>query len=359
MPTPSPSAGSEAAAWLFDGETATRHLVQISPWAGGLQLSGDVDALLARRELRQLTSGARRTVLGHVQNPDWRLIAEPPLPPAWLAGIPSNADMQPRDLRLTAMAATGIAAAAAGLWLWGGLLLAQTAPLLPDAVAEPLGRDMVRQIVGNRRCDSAEASAALSRLAARLTPPDDAPMPLTITLADWPLANAFAGPGGQIVLTRGLIDAASGPDELAGVLAHEMGHVAHHHPTRALLRVHGFSLLAGTIAGDGGHLADLGLMLAATRDGEREADSFALTALATAGISSAGLEAFFERQLSTQPPPTRLSGLGDWASTHPADAERLATIRAGGVRAGSPAMGAADWAAVRGACAGGADQAGR
>ena len=65
MPTPSTSAGSEAApAQLFDGETATRHLVIISPWAGGLQLAGDFDQLLARSELRILTAGATRTVLG-------------------------------------------------------------------------------------------------------------------------------------------------------------------------------------------------------------------------------------------------------------------------------------------------------
>ncbi|PZU51299.1 MAG: hypothetical protein DI568_01510 [Sphingomonas sp.] len=354
LPTPSTSAGSEAApAQLFDGETATRHLVIISTWAGGLQLAGDFDQLLARSELRILAAGATRTVLGHAGNDDWRLIAEPPLPPDWLRGIRKAGATQPRDLRLLALAATAATAMIGSLWLWGGALMAEAAPLVPDAVTEPLGRGMVKQLVGHRRCDSPTTDAVLARLAARL----QTPRPLTITIADWPIANAFAAPGGQIMLTRGLIEAASGPDEIAGVLAHEIGHVAGHHPTRALIRTHGLSLLAGSLGGQGAELADIGLLLAATRNGEREADAHALTALVAAGISSQGLQRFFERQQQAAKPgwqaPSPLLALGNWARTHPPDAERLALIRAAGQTSGSAAMPDADWAALRGVCAGG------
>lgn len=351
---PSTSAGSEAApAQLFDGETATRHLVIIRPWAGGLQLSGDCEQLLARSELRILASGSSRTVLGHAGNDDWRLVAQPPLPPDWLRGIRKTGTMQPRDLRLLAVAAVAATAVVSGLWLWGGALMAEAAPLVPDAVTEPLGRGMVRQVVGHRRCNNPAADAVLARLAARL----QTPRPLVITIADWPVANAFAAPGGQVVVTRGLIETASGPDEVAGVLAHEIGHVAGHHPTRALVRTHGLSLLAGTLGGQGAELADIGLLLAATRQGEREADTHALAALAAAGISSQGLQRFFERQQQAANPgwqaPTPLLALGNWARTHPPDAERLALIRAAGTTGGSAAMPDADWAVLRDACVGG------
>ena len=92
-------------------------------------------------------------------------------------------------------------------------------------------------------------------------------------------------------------------------------------------------------------------------DGEREADAHALTALAAAGVSSQGLQRFFERQQQAPKPgwqaPSPLLALGNWARTHPPDAERLALIRAAGQTVGSAAMSDADWAALQKVCAGG------
>ena len=357
LPTPSTSAESEAhAAQLFDGETAARRLVRVTPWAGGLQLSGGADLLLARAELRLVSDGGQRTVLGRFDNPDWRLVAEPPLPCDWLKGVARADAVRPRDLRLLVLGLGGAAAVVAMMWLWGGVVLAAAAPLVPDSVTGPLGKGMVAQLVGDRACESPAADAALARLTARI----GAPRPLNVTVADWPFANAFAGPGGEIVLTRGLIETASGPDEVAGVLAHEMGHVAHHHPTKALLRYYGVSLLAGSLGGRSAELADVGLALASTRDAEREADAHALKALAAADVSTAGLSAFFERQMKGGTKPDGqaeerlrqvLAEAGSWARTHPPDAERLETIRAAGVSARTrPAMTAADWAALKAAC---------
>ena len=51
-------------------------------------------------------------------------------------------------------------------------------------------------------------------------------MPVRVVLLDWRLVNAFAVPGGQIILTRGLVQTAGSPDEVAGVLAHELGHAS-------------------------------------------------------------------------------------------------------------------------------------
>lgn len=353
---PSMSAGSEGAApaALFDGTSAVRRAVRVSRWAGGLQLSGEAEEVLARAELRLVERGPQRTVLGLADLPDWRLVAEPPLPAEWLAGI-AHRDRLTRPLALRLGLAGGLVAGlAALLWLKGGLLLSAAAPLVPEAVTQPMGKAFLSQLVGDRACTTPQAEAALQRLMDRLDPPQ----PVTVTIADWGMANAFAGPGGQVVLTRGLLDAASGPDEVAGVLAHEIGHVAHHHPNRALLRHYGVSLFTTAVGGTAAQTADLGLMLAASRDAEREADSFGLDALERAGISPAGLAAFFERQSGqtpakdrADPVPDLLRQLGGYATTHPSDAERLAAIRAAAQgSAATPAMSAADWAALKAAC---------
>lgn len=350
------SEGSEgtAPAALFDGESAVRQPVRIRPWAGGLELLGADLKTLARAELRLVERGALRTVLGLADSPDWRLVAEPPLPDDWLAGI-AHRDRLTRPLVLRLVATGGVVAAiAALLWVKGGVLLSAAAPLVPAAVTEPMGKAFLAQLVGDQACSTPEAQAALDRLVARLGPQ----VPVSVTVADWRLANAFAGPGGQVVLTRGLLEAASGPDEVAGVLAHELGHVAHHHPNRALLRHYGVSLFATALGGTTAQTADLGLMLAASRDAEREADRFALLALEQARISPEGLAAFFERQAKPAPRAAAetagsdlLTRLGGYATTHPSDSERLAAIRAaagGGDRA--PAMPASDWAALKAVC---------
>ena len=62
--------------------------------------------------------------------------------------------------------------------------------------------------------------------------------------------NAFALPGGHIYVFQGLIDRAQSPDELAGVLAHEIGHVAHRDGTRTVLQTAGLSFLFGMMLGD-------------------------------------------------------------------------------------------------------------
>ena len=62
--------------------------------------------------------------------------------------------------------------------------------------------------------------------------------------------NAFALPGGHIYVYQGLIAKAETPDELAGVIAHEIGHVAHRDGTRAVLQAAGLSFLFGMLLGD-------------------------------------------------------------------------------------------------------------
>ena len=133
-------------------------------------------------------------------------------------------------------------------------------------------------VASNRKvCETTDSRAALQRLTQRLTAAaSNRPMPVRVVLLDWGLVNAFAAPGGQLILTRGLVQKAGSPDEVAGVLAHELGHALELHPEAGLVR--GLGLAAGAqliFAGSSGTISNIGVILTQlryTRIAEREAD---------------------------------------------------------------------------------------
>ncbi len=147
-------------------------------------------------------------------------------------------------------------------------------------------------------------------------------------LADDKVINAFALPGGDIVVNRGLLLATRNPDELAGVLAHEMQHVALRHSLKSMIRGAGLSMVWALVIGDPsgtlvGQAADRLLGLKFSRDAEREADDQGFTLLVKRGIDPHGMVAFFDtlaKQGGATPPAL--------LSTHPASAEREAALAA-------------------------------
>ncbi|MDH5624891.1 MAG: M48 family metalloprotease, partial [Nitrospira sp.] len=78
----------------------------------------------------------------------------------------------------------------------------------------------------------------------------DSPYRLQLTIVDRPVINACALPGGRIVLLRSLLEAAETPEQLAGVLAHEVQHIYQQHSTRVLLEQGSTSLLIMAVTGD-------------------------------------------------------------------------------------------------------------
>ena len=158
----------------------------------------------------------------------------------------------------------------------------------------------------HKACETPASRAALDRLTERLAAAaSGSPMQVRVMLLDWRLVNAFAMPGGQIILTRGLVQTAGSPDEVAGVLAHELGHALELHPETGLVRAMGLAAAAQLIfAGSAGTVSNVGLVLTQlryTRIAEREADVHALRMLKGAGISAKGFGDFFERLEGKRP----------------------------------------------------------
>ena len=124
---------------------------------------------------------------------------------------------------------------------------------------------------------------------------------LRITVVDVGLVNAFALPGNQIIVTRGLIDQATNGNEVAAVVAHEIGHLAYKHPTKVALQQAGTAAIAGLMVGDvfgGGAITALGntmLSSAYNREAEAEADAFAIKEMNKAGWDARPIAGFFHR----------------------------------------------------------------
>jgi Zn-dependent protease with chaperone function len=241
----------------------------------------------------------------------------------------------------------------AGIWALELSPARALAGLMPDGVRHSLGRQVIQSLAGTRRvCDAPEGRAALNKLTMRLSKASGGDAMFGITVVDWNLLNAFAAPGEQIVLTRELIERARSPDEVAGVLAHEMGHGLELHPESGIIRVVGLNAaIELMLGGGGGTLANVGILLTQlsyTRAAEREADAHALRILERAAISPQGIVAFFKRIESID--GRRGAGALDLLRSHPQTAERARIAAAGPSYPATPALDDADWQSLRSIC---------
>ena len=276
--------------------------------------------------------------------------------------------------------AVGVGATALIVYLLIAEMPAIAARIVPLKWEEALGEAVVKQVTfifarTSNVCAEPRGKAALERLSGRLTAKLKTRYRFKIIVLDHGMVNAFAAPGGHVVIMRGLIDKAAGPNEVAGVLAHEMGHVVERHSTEGLFRAIGFNLIAATLIGNttsmGSALAELGTGLASLsygRAAERQADAIGVELLNSADISGDGLAAFFARiaagrnddeskspQNAKGAPgkkkaeDTGGSTIWGYLSTHPPSAERAQRIKAASTGRGQ-AMSADDWAALKAIC---------
>ena len=264
--------------------------------------------------------------------------------PVYLEALRLGVRRWPRPARgwglaLAACAALVALAVLAVDWAPGML-----APFVPQSWEARLGKGAQSAMLRGRRCTGADGQRALDGLVARLA---GGAGPVQASVVDDGMVNAFTLPGRRVVVMRGLIASSGDGDELAAVVAHELGHVAHRDPTKALLRAMGLNLVMTSLGlggVDGGQVAGVLLTLSYGRAAETAADAYALQSLRAAGLRADGLARFF----------TRIEGKGGslpaFLSDHPATTERRIKAQAG--PEGAPAFTAAEWTALRGMCGG-------
>lgn len=366
-------------AQFFDGLTAGRHDVHVAltPDRMALTITGETLPepltwrLMDLRALSDTSDRKRLTLTRHAATDDEaprdpaRLIVLDPELIAWMhrtrPGL-FKSDVHPGTWKKLLKYAAGATAAA-------GLLLFVILPAMANTLARiiPVEREiafgqivtaqMERLLGGSKlgalRCSSPDGDAALQKMLARLTGPQDMQYDISLQVFDHPMVNAFAAPGGQVVIVRGLLHEANSPDEVAGVLAHEIGHVESRDATRLALRSAGSAGLLTMVLGDftgGAAIAIVSEHIVSasyTREAEAAADLFALEMLADAEVSAVGFGDFFD-------------GLGDlesfdlpaYLSTHPQSAERAeqALTFADGQGATRPILSDAEWRALKTIC---------
>jgi predicted Zn-dependent protease len=254
-----------------------------------------------------------------------------------------------RPLLYASAAAIVAVIVALPIWWFSQEIISAAVVLVPPAAESAFGKEILDSVPGER-CTDPAGQAALDALTRRLTAGIDFPYPLDVSARNLGVVNAFALPGGHIVLLKGLIDAAQSPDEVAGVLAHELTHALKRHPTRGLIAGEGLSFLASLFGGTGtsSSLASTVLSMSYTREAESEADAGAVGMLQKAGIDTGGFVRFFER-VSAHETSSRFGQLPNFFASHPPTAARIAAIPPS-TGATTPALTQEQWAALKAIC---------
>jgi Zn-dependent protease with chaperone function len=227
------------------------------------------------------------------------------------------------------------------------------APLVPYRLQASLGREVRGELLAGRTlCTGSDGLAAINGLANRLARTGELGHPVEVSIVRGGPVNAFTLPGGYLVFYSKLIDEAKDGEEVAGVLAHEIGHAVNEHPMKGFTRQYGVNLLLNLLTGgysDLGTLGSGGGLLLALRNGrafERQADATGIRLLEKRGLRADGMSRFFEQLMQHEPADAAVS-LGIW-SDHPPTAERIAATRRPPTE--QPAFSDQEWQALRSIC---------
>ncbi len=359
--------GGTADGTYTDGHTARRHSVRATIGVDGLHIASDdgtiaeawpfadlrlVDEVYGGRpfRLKRRSDDARLTIAdsGFLDR----------LRPH--AGLLRRKDLRNANMKMRAAGWIGATVAIlAGFWFLLPLAAGPIASQVPLSWEEGLGRTVQRQALalmasGSHVCTESAGQQAIERLAQRLAAAKPSRYRFRVTVVDNKTVNAFAAPGGYIVVFRGLIDGSPGAEGLAGVMAHEMGHVIERHGMEGLVKALGLSFVMGALIGDTSAIAGIATDMTQSlvtssfsRDAEREADRVAVEMLNRANISGRGFQAFFQTMARKE--GAEEESLGRYFASHPATGGRAQFVKDHATAAGA-AMPDAEWAAIRRMC---------
>lgn len=369
------NAPRSCAAVYFDGVTSARHDVTIELMPAGVVIRGADGAALDEwpyPRMKHLSAPEHIFRIGLRKSPNLARLE------VYDQGVAHEIDLACPDIDRTGASARALRrqaiawsfVAAVSLFLVGAYgvsaIADRIAPLVPQGIERRLGAaadTQIRTMLENGppgrplECGIAPVEqagqAAFEKLMNRLRIAAGIKTPLQVAVIRRGEANAIALPGGHIYVFQGLIDQAKTVDEVAGVIAHELGHVAHRDGTRAILQTAGLSLVFGMLLGDfvgGGAVviaAESLLKSRYSRDKEAAADDYAVKTMLSLDADARALGGFLARIAGT-------SGKGSIFLDHPATQDRVARINAMAPpqKGGARLLDAADWAALKRICAG-------
>jgi Zn-dependent protease with chaperone function len=228
-------------------------------------------------------------------------------------------------------------------------------PLVPQAFERRLGEvadGQIKVMFGNKTCNSAAGQAAFTKLVNTLREAAGLDTSVQSAVLATTVPNAFALPGGRVYLLDGLLQKAQNPDEIAGVLAHEFGHLRHRDGTRNMIYNGGTSFLIGLLFGD---VTGSGAMIFASRtlvtasysrEAEQGADDFSIEMMHKLGRPTKPMGELLFRVTGNQGD----HGLSFLAG-HPLTEDRLKQMSDASLPAsGPPLLTAEEWQSLKAIC---------
>lgn len=357
----------EAEVWHYDGRNANRWGARLAGDTTSFRLIGDgwESGPYAWADLAALDLPGADAVFGLKEAPGWRVgLPQDAIPDGLAALLPRKVRYGGFIDRIGLWKASAVLASIAALAVFVGVSApGWIAPVVPQSFEDNLGDAMVGDF-GGRFCATPEGSAALKALTTRIDPDANA---RSIEVANIPMVNAVALPGRRIVIFDGLLQQAKSPDEVAGVLGHELGHVEHRDTMAALLRQLGLSVILGGMNGTAGSNINALLSLSYGREAEHEADLTAIAKMRASNISPLPTADFFRRMEPALPGKGAKRGRNkgersdledeaqalNWLASHPSSASRYALFADAHDtrRTYAPALQPSEWRALRTMCA--------
>ena len=306
-----------------DGITVPFSSLTVS--VGGL----DHDQLVLRwgKEPSTLTLYVKDSVLIK----DFREAAPPELTHHFDAAAAKVRQARTHRRRTWGIVVGSLGALALFLWLGSDWLVEFAVSRIPIEWEQKLGESAYRDFLAQQDVmKEGPAVAAVNEMTQRLTSRvTNNPYTFEVTVVKSDVVNAFALPGGYVVVFTGLMKKAESGEEVAGVLSHEVNHVLQRHGLDRIVKTLGLvavvTILVGDPQGLAGLMKQVGLELVTLKFGraqETEADLTGLQLLQRAKIDPTGMIRFFER-LSE-----RDQGRTEWLSTHPMSATRAERLKA-------------------------------
>lgn len=346
-----------------DGRAAITYDASVELGAESLTIQvGDQTHVWAYAELRRADDGSGRIMLKRKPDTGERLM------------LHQESELQTHVPDLFKPRAFGIE----GLPVVGGLVAAAWTLAATFLIGVPLAAAPLADVIPERQrnqiadiswsqvnaftnyCDdSDEAARILNDVAYRMMEASNVPRrdDIWITIVDAPFPNAFALPDHSIIVTDDLIAMAESPDEVTGVLAHEIAHIEHNHVMKNIIRNVGAGVFFDIVFGGAGAgqaiaIASVNLTgLQYSRDDETDADERGFDYMDAAQIDTGGVARLFARL--NEMTEEQGGDIPTLLSSHPATAERAAAARARSRPNLAPSISDADWRIVRAACGGG------
>lgn len=363
-PSPPPPAAEPESARYFDGDTNRRHIAAV-------YLEDRLEIFEGQQPLAAWPYDDLRAVEGPVEPLVLRCVSALPLARLHVRDAELAQAIRTRAQFLDAEAGDGNTARIVG-WSLGAIasivcVILFGLPLMADRLAQvvpywleqrygDVADRQIKTIFGSNVCTNPKGVAALEKLVEKVKTADGLTTPLqTITIRTF-IPNALALPGGRVYLLSPILQRANSVDELAGVIAHEFGHLAHRDHLRGLIQNAGTSYLIGLLYGD--VLGSSAVLFATrtllqqsySREKEAQADAFAAEVMLKLGRSPKALGDFLVRLSGPTNARTDNANMNLLAS-HPMSVERRDTLaKADRPATGAPLLSDEEWMDLRTLC---------